>query len=138
MREKDSGKRGRASRERAPRPSIVHHRVEEKLIIVSPPSSSPLASFICDPGTPGGPSKRAPSPPLTYLAAPDLGPLRDRPPDEHEHLADGAALEEAKGREVRAEAEQERVRGVALPLSQDGDGSEAHGFFFFSGREAKR
>ena len=75
-----------------------------------------------------------------HLAAPDLGPLRDRPPDEHEHLADGAALEESKGRQVRAKAEEERVRCVAFPLSQDGDGGEAHvrGFFFFLGGEKKR
>ena len=63
-----------------------------------------------------------------YLAAPDLGPLRDRPPNEHEHLADGAALEEAKGGEVRAKAQEKRVCcGVALPLPQDSDGGEAHG-----------
>jgi hypothetical protein len=45
----------------------------------------------------------------THLAASDLCPLRHGPPDKHEHLADGAALEEAKRGEVRAEAEEARV-----------------------------
>lgn len=64
---------------------------------------------------------------LTHLPAPDLGALGDGPADEHEHLADGAALEKAECGEVGAEAQEERVgRGVALPLPQDGDGGEAH------------